>query len=91
MRSSHPQKESMAELRGRIDAIDNEILDLLLKRIELSNLIMKSKSPAQIVDSEREQEIIRRYSEKLSDVSTSAKSKRLALGVIATSRLYPEP
>lgn len=90
MESPKTKKEGMAELRERINAIDDEILVLLLKRIELSNSIMKSKAPAQIVDSQREQEIVQRYSEKLLTVSTPDKSKRLALGIIATSSFYPE-
>lgn len=78
------------QLRDRIDAIDDEIAGLILKRIELSNQIMKTKSPSRITDPAREQAIIERYSEKLSDVSTPAKSKRLVLGVIGASKLYPE-
>lgn len=90
MGSSNKNSEDIVELRARIDAIDDEIAGLLLKRIELSNSIMKSKPPAQIVDSEREQEILTRYSEKLSGLSTPAKLKRLVLGILAASRIYPE-
>ena len=90
MGPSDTKKEGVAEWRERIDALDDEIIELLLKRIDLSSLIMKSKSPAQIVDPEREQEILMRYSGKLSRVSTAKKSKRLALGIIAASSFYPE-
>lgn len=78
------------QLRERIDTIDDEIAGLILKRIELSNQIMKTKSPSRVTDPAREQAIIARYFEKLCDVSTPAKSKRLVLGVIGASRLYPE-
>lgn len=82
--------EDIASLRERIDAVDDEIIELLLKRVELSNLIMKTKPNSQIVDSGREQAIHDRYSRKLSEVSTLAKSKRLVLGILGTSRFYPE-
>lgn len=80
----------IAQLRARIDAIDDEIAGLILKRIDLSNQIMKTKSPSRITDPVREQAILARYTEKLSDVSTPTKSKRLVLGVIGASKLYPE-
>jgi chorismate mutase len=90
MGSSSKNSEDIVELRARIDAIDDEIAGLLLKRIELSNSIMKSKPPTQIVDSAREQEILTRYSAKLSGLSTLSKLKRLVLGILAASRIYPE-
>lgn len=82
--------KDIASLRERIDAIDEEIIELLLKRVELSNLIMKTKPFLAIIDSDREQMILKRYSEKLSDVSTGSKLKRLVFGILGTSRLYPE-
>lgn len=88
--SPNTKPESLTELRARIDAIDDEIIALLIKRIELSNFIMKSKPAAQVVDPKREQEIVGRYSGMLFDVSTPAKSQRIALAVIATSGIYPE-
>lgn len=80
----------IGQLREKIDAIDDEIIGLVLKRIELSNQIMKTRPTSQIVDPAREQAIHSRYLEKLSEVSTPAKSKRLVLGVIGASKLYPE-
>lgn len=80
----------IASIRQRIDAIDDQLVELLLQRIELSDLIMKSKPVNQIVDPRREEAILARYTEKLADVSTLPKTKRLVLGILGTSRLYPE-
>lgn len=90
MGSSNSKKEGLAELRGRIDAIDGQIADLLLKRIELSNSIMKSKPSTQIIDSRRENEILARYSQRLSNVSTPAKIERLVSSLLGVAGLYPE-
>lgn len=80
----------IAQLRQRIDTIDDEIIELVQARIELSSLVMKMKSPTQLVDPTREQSIIARYFEKLSDTSTLPKIKRLVAGIIGASRIYPE-
>lgn len=88
--SGSKTSKDIASLRERIDAIDDELIALLLKRIELSNLVMQTKPSTQIIDPNREQAILNRYSEKLADVSTLPKTKRLVLGILGTSRLYPE-
>lgn len=78
------------ELRQIIDSIDDEIMELISKRIELSTRIMKLKSDSQVIDPAREQAIINRYFAKLSAQSTMTKVKRLVLGVIRSSGAYPE-
>lgn len=83
--------ETLAELRGRIDTLDDQIITLLLERVQLSNTVMGAKAPAQIVDSTREQEITRRYTDRLASVSTPAKSRRVVQAVLGVSSLYPEP
>lgn len=80
----------IASARERIDAIDDELIELLRKRIELSSLIMQTKPQTRIVDPTREQAILTRYCEKLGEVSTFQKTKRLVLGILGTARLYPE-
>lgn len=80
----------VAELRRRLDAIDDEIMELLLNRIELSTRVMEIKPASQTVDSSREQIIINRYFTKLSDASTMPKVKRLVLGIIGASKIYPD-
>lgn len=82
--------QTIKELRGQIDTLDDQILELLLKRIQLSNSIMRSKAPGQIVDPQREAEIYRRYTEKLGATSTPAKVRQVVQALVAASSLYPE-
>lgn len=82
--------QELGRLRGQMDAIDDQIAELILKRIELSNRIMKTKSSSQVVDPGREQAIVERYFAKLADVSTRPKAERLVSGIIGASKLYPE-
>ncbi len=90
MGNSNTKPESLARLRERIDALDEEIMGLVFKRIELSNFIMSTKPPTEVVDQGREQAIVGHYSQKLLSVSSEAKLKRLVLAIIATSQEYPE-
>jgi chorismate mutase len=79
----------VAELRELIDLLDDEIIQLISKRIQLSTRVMEAKPSSQVIDPTREQTIIHRYFEKLSGVSTLPKVKRLVLGIIGTSKSYP--
>lgn len=56
----------IAKLRLQIDQIDDEILSLLAKRLRLALEIGKIKNQTQqsVIDSEREQEILERLSQK---------------------------
>ncbi len=81
--------EKMKELRGQVDSLDDQICSLLLERIHLSNSIIKSKPASQIIDSVREDEICRRYCDRLASVSTPAKVKRFVQALLAASELYP--
>lgn len=81
----------ITSLRKQIDDVDDKLIEFLCKRIELSNLVIKSKPPDQILDLDREQAIHQRFSDKLLDLSTPQKLKRLVSGILATSRFYPEP
>lgn len=81
--------ENVKELRGQIDIIDDQIIELVRQRIRLSNSIIKSKPPGQIIDNGREQEIHQRFNEGLATDSTPAKVKQLVQALLAASRLYP--
>lgn len=70
--------------------MDDQIIGLLLKRIQLSNSIMESKGPGQIIDPGREQDIHRHYAEGLTGFSTPAKAKQFVNALLAASSLYPE-
>ena len=82
--------QNLSRLRDQVDAIDEQIIGLISKRIELATLIIKSKPASAIVDPSREQAIVRRYFEKLADVSTFDKVKRLVAGIIEASKVYPD-
>lgn len=58
--------EVIAKLRLQIDQIDDEILSLLAKRLRLASEIGKIKNQTQqsVIDSDREQEILERLSQK---------------------------
>ena len=76
----------LENLRKQIDEIDDQIIALLRERIAVSNQIMNSKVAGQVLDGAREQKILERYSENISDLSTPQKLKRLVSAVLATSR-----
>lgn len=80
----------VAQLREQIDRIDDEIIQLIAKRIELSTLVMETKPPSQVIDTTREQAIVSRYFAKLSGLSSLPKAKRLVLGIIGASKIYPD-
>ena len=82
--------EKMKELRGQIDALDDQIIELLLKRIDLSSSIIRSKDPGPVVDLGREQAICQRYLGRLESVTTAEKVKNVVKAILAVSKLYPE-
>ena len=80
---------AIAELRRQIDTLDAQIAELIFRRIEVSNSVMKSKPPEQILDLSREQEIENLYNGRLSPVSTPQRTKQLVRAILAASALYP--
>ncbi len=60
-------KAKIKELRDKIDAFDNEMLDLLVQRFAISQEIgdIKASNGLNVGDPNREQEIIDRLAEKL--------------------------
>ena len=70
---------TLKELRKKIDAIDDSILELLRKRISVAKEIGKAKKNSLIYDPEREKMVIQRLlllapdieSEALSNIYTS--------------------
>lgn len=80
----------ISKLRERIDAIDDEIIQLLSKRIMISSQLMALKAPTQVIDPSREEAIIQRYLAKLGDTSTPKKVSRLVAGILAAAKTYPD-
>ena len=88
--SPAPGAHDLRRLREQVDAIDDQLIELISKRIELATLIMKSKPGTQLVDPAREEAIVRRYFEKLGDLTTLDRAKRLVSGIIQASKVYPK-
>ena len=90
MESGNSKTAGLTGARERINAIDDQIAELLRQRIEIANTVMNSKPKFQIIDTERENEILNRYSHRLLNLSTSEKIKRLVAAILGCSKIYPE-
>lgn len=88
--SENTSRTEIAELRRHIDDLDDKICELLAKRIELSTEVMRIKPTNQTVDPKREQEIIERYFDHLTGLTTLSKAQRLVAGIIGASEKYPD-
>lgn len=66
------------ELRSQIEAIDEEIIDLIATRMEIADELAKAKkqSSQNYWDDEKEREVIRRYHELCEEVSLSESEAR---------------
>lgn len=66
------------ELRDQIEAIDEEIIDLIATRMEIADELAKAKktSAMDYWDPEKEAEVIRRYHELCEEVSLSENEAR---------------
>lgn len=66
------------ELRAQIEAIDEEIIDLIATRMEIADELAKAKkeSSQKYWDSDKEQEVIRRYHELCEEVSLTEDEAR---------------
>lgn len=79
----------IAELRKLIDTVDEEIIQLLMKRIAISSQLLELKQPLEAIDPAREEAIVQRYFTKLAGASTLPKVNRLVAGIIGASKSYP--
>jgi len=77
------------ELRTLIDTVDDEIIQLVLKRISISSQLIQLKPPSEAIHPAREEAIVLRYFTKLGDVSSLPKVNRLVAGIIGASKTYP--
>lgn len=80
----------ISELRKLIDTLDDEIIQLVLKRIAVSTRLIELKPPSEAIDPSREEAIVHRYFTKLSEASTLPKVARLVAGLIGASKSYPD-
>lgn len=81
-------EDKISECRKEIDAIDEKIISLLEKRIEVSRktALIKQEYGMDIFDRKREQEIIRSISSVAKDKLSSAYIKKIYTVVMETSR-----
>ena len=72
------------ELRSQIEAIDEEIIDLIATRMEIADELAKAKkvSAEGYWDSDKEREVIDRYHELCEEVSLSEDEARQIAEVI---------
>jgi len=79
---------NLEEVRKEIDEIDEKLLDLFLRRMELAKAAMQQKkhSGKPIIDKSREREILNKVSQKSGEMSVY--SRRLFKELMALSRSY---
>ncbi len=79
--SESPETE---ELRTQIEAIDEEIIDLIATRMEIADELAKAKrrSSQGYWDEDKEREVVRRYHELCEEVSLSEDEARQIAEVI---------
>ena len=81
-------KKVINELRNRIDKVDDQIFDLILKRFDYVEKIgnIKKEMNMQVDDKAREEIIIERLSEKLSTKINYKEIKKIIDPIISISK-----
>ncbi len=79
-----PEAPETEELRTQIEAIDEEIIDLIATRMEIADELAKAKrrSSQGYWDEDKEREVIHRYHELCEEVSLSEDEARQIAEVI---------
>ncbi len=79
-----PEAPETEELRTQIEAIDEEIIDLIATRMEIADELAKAKRRTSqgYWDEEKEREVIKRYHELCEEVSLSEDEARQIAEVI---------
>ncbi len=87
---SKETKKDLAELRSEIDAINDEMLQLFLRRMEVSGDIAayKKEHDLPVLNADREQEILDAVSEKAGDMAPYA--RRFFTSLMELSRAYQD-
>ncbi len=78
-----------AELRAQIETIDEEIIDLIATRMEISDELAKAKKKSGMGywDDEKEREVVHRYMELCEEVSLSEdEAKQIAEVILHISK-----
>ena len=76
------------ELRNQIDQIDDEIISLLLKRMEVSRSVgeLKAELHIPIEDKSREETIIQKLTDKAGEILTEEQLIRIFTAVFKSSK-----
>ena len=79
-----PEAPETEELRTQIEAIDEEIIDLIATRLEIADELAKAKRRTSqgYWDEGKEREVIQRYHERCEEVSLSEDEARQIAEVI---------
>ncbi|MGD9760952.1 MAG: chorismate mutase [Candidatus Izemoplasmatales bacterium] len=82
----------MKNLRKEIDLLDDEMLELFLKRMEIVKKIALEKKALglEILNQDREQEILTRMTNKVDDQYLSGLYPKFIVNIIEISRIYQE-
>ena len=82
------KKKTLKKLRNNIDEVDDQIFDLILKRLDYVEKIgnIKREMNLPVYDKSREQIIIDRLTEKLSSKINSEKIKKIIDPIVSISK-----
>jgi monofunctional chorismate mutase len=82
----------MENLRKEIDLLDEEMLELFLKRMEIVKKIALEKKELglPILNQNREQEILARMTSKIDDQYLSGLYPKFIVNIMEISRIYQE-
>jgi monofunctional chorismate mutase len=82
----------MENLRKEIDRIDDEMLELFIKRMEIVKKIAleKKKESLSILNQDREKEILKRLTDKIDDKFLSGLYPKFIINMMEISRVYQE-
>lgn len=82
----------MENLRKEIDRIDDEMLELFIKRMDIVKKIAleKKKESLSILNQDREKEILKRLTDKIDDKFLSGLYPKFIINMMEISRVYQE-
>lgn len=82
----------MDDLRKKIDAIDDEMLELFLKRMQIVKQIAeeKKRKGLAIYNPDRESEVLSRLTNKIDDEILSGLYPKFIVNVMDLAKLYQE-
>jgi len=82
----------MENLRKEIDRIDDEMLELFIKRMDIVKKIAleKKKDSLSILNQDREKEILKRLTDKIDDKFLSGLYPKFIINMMEISRVYQE-